>query len=354
MKRWRWIVGVLAFGVGATAAPAEAAAAVDVRLERDPRPGALSSALAVNLRVTVTQRATGAVPDDRFEVYAFAEPGTGAPTEYFPCAQEHDNSPEVPRGIYMCTVLLNHGGRWRFQSVVNQLRVVPSDQPVTLGRAAQDFDIATAEVAPRLDVRRVKARVVEVALLWGHAAAAGVWLVAAGLVAALALPELRRRLSAFGVHRLEDRFDVLVKTLWTAAGTLVASGTYLLVNQTAYDTPFSSARLDAVFRLPYGKPYFLALGAKLGVYAVMLGASVALLREARRRLRLAMPMAGAAAVPAGDTLPAPDPATVAGAAVPAGVRAGAVALLAGTIGLSLSITVLKYLHELIEAARAVL
>ena len=39
---------------------------------------------------------------------------------------------------------------------------------------------------------------------------------------------------------------------------------------------------------------------------------------------------------------------------PAIVRVGAVVLAAGTVGLSLSITLLKYFHELIEAARALL
>ena len=331
MKRRRWIGPLLVLGVAAAPVSARAAPALDIRLERDSRPGALSSTLAVNLKVTVTEQGTGAVPADTFEVYAFAEPAAGAATEYFPCAQEHDNSPEVVRGIYLCTVLVNHGGRWRFHSVVNQARDSAAAQPVALGRAAQDFDLETAEVAPRIDAYRIKARFVEVALLWGHAAAAGTWLVAAALVAALALPALRRRLSTFGLHRLEDRFDVLVKALWTATGVLVGSGTYLLVNQTAYDTPFSSAGLDAVFRLPYGRPYFLALAVKLAVYAVMLAASFALLREARRQLRV------------GDA-----------ATVPTTVRLGATAMVGGTLALSLSITLLKYFHELIEATRAVL
>ncbi len=331
MTRRRGITALLALGMAATPVSLQAAPALDIRIERDARPGALSSALAVNLKVTVTEQGTGAAPADSFEVYAFAEPPAGAATEIFPCAQEHDNSPEVPRGIYLCTVLVDHGGRWQFHSVVNELRANPATQPVVRGRVAQNFDIATAEIAARIDVNGVKGRFIEVALLWGHAAAAAAWLLAAALVAVLALPTLRRRLSTFGLHRLEDRFDVLAKTLWTATAVLVATGTYLLVNQTAYDTPFSSARLDAVFRLPYGRPYFLALAVKLAVYAVMLAASFALLREARRQLRV------------GDA-----------ATVPATVRLGATAMVGGTLALSLSITLLKYFHELIEATRAVL
>lgn len=324
---------------GAGTAPhasAQTTRGLDIRFERDPRPGAVSSALAVNVKVIVADRDTGSAPDDNFEVYAFADQldhwksAAGAKTEIFPCAQEHDNSPDVPRGVYVCTVLVDHGGRWRFQGVVNQLRADPDDPPVPLGQATSELAIDTTEVAPGVNPNRVKGRVTEVALLWGHAAAAGAWLVAAALIIALALPELRRRLSTVGLHRLEDRFDLIVKSLWTATGLLVASGTYLLLNQTAYETPFSSARVNAVFRLPYGRPYFLTLAAKLGVYALMVAASAVLLREARRRLRAGVVV------------------------VPASVRVGAVVLVAGTIGLSLSITLLKYFHELIEAARALL
>jgi hypothetical protein len=205
---------------------------------------------------------------------------------------------------------------------------------VALGRAAIEFDINTGEVAAGIKTNIVKGRAIEVALLWVHTGAAGVWLLATGLTSVLALSTLRRRLSPFGLHRLEDRFDLIVKCLWTATGVLVASGIFLLLNQTAYDTPFSSARLHAVFRLPYGKPYFLALAAKLCLYAVMVAASTLLLREARRRLRV------------GGS--GPDSAT------PTRIRVEAGVLAAGVVGLSLSITLLKYFHELIEAARALL
>jgi hypothetical protein len=246
---------------------------------------------------------------------------------------------------------------------------------VALGRAAIEFDINTGEVAAGIKTKIVKGRAIEVALLWVHTGAAGVWLATTALMSVLALPTLRRRLSTFGLHRLEDRFDLLVKSIWTATGLLVASGTYLLVTQTAYDTPFSSARVNAVFRLPYGKPYFLTLAAKLTLYAVMVAASAILLREARRRLRVGVATAPTLddaspwriAAPqarggVGTAVAVSSPITVesaTGAAAPetespASVRIGAVVLAAGTAGLSLSITLLKYFHELIEAARALL
>jgi hypothetical protein len=43
-----------------------------------------------------------------------------------------------------------------------------------------------------------------------------------------------------------------------------------------------------------------------------------------------------------------------GSPTPIMARCGAAVLIAGTVGLSLSITLLKYFHELIEAARAAL
>lgn len=387
MKHWLR-VAVLACGVAAApgAASAQATPGLDLRLERDTRPGILSSALVVNLKLTVTERETPAPPQDTFEVYAFAEQPAGGKTEIFPCSQEHDSSPEVPRGVYLCTVLLDHGGRWAFSGVVNKLRADPDDPPVPLGRTVAELDIVTNEVAPAAAENPIKGRLFEVALLWGHAAAAAVWLVAVGLVSILALPALRRRLSAFGRHRLEERFDLIVKSTWVATGLVVASGTYLLLNQTAYETPFSSARTEAAFRLPYGKPYFLALAVKLSIYAVMVAASVVLLAEARRRLRsnvMVVPAdieetspwrtAGPDASPwrtAGPdeqggrrtavadlppvALEAPAAVTEREPDAPVLVRGGAVVLIAGTVGLSLSITLLKYFHELIEAARALL
>ena len=384
----RWLsVAVLACGVAAApgTASAQATAGLDLRLERDTRPRILSSALVVNLKLTVTERETAAPPQDTFEVYAFAEQPAGGKTEIFPCAQEHDSSPEVPRGVYVCTVLVDHGGRWAFSGVVNKLRADPDDPPVPLGRTVAGLDIVTNEVAPAAAENPIKGRLFEVAILWGHAAAAAAWLVAVGLVSILAFPALRGRLSTFGRRRLEERFALIVRSTWVATGLLVASGTYLLLNQTAYETPFSSSRIEAAFRLPYGKPYFLALAVKLGIYAVMVAASVVLLAEARRRLRsnvvvvpadiedtspwrttpdvspwrTAGPDEGgrrrtavadlppvAVEAPAAVTDPEPD--------APVLVRGGAVVVIAGTVGLSLSITLLKYFHELIEAARALL
>ncbi|HET9770095.1 MAG TPA: hypothetical protein VFS16_04340 [Acidimicrobiia bacterium] len=371
-----WTLGLWTLGSLAAAAPASAQTApgLDIRIERDTRSGILASDLVVNLKVTVTDRTTAAPPQDRFEVYASAEQPAGTRTEIFPCAHERDSSPDVAPGIYLCTVLVDHGGRWQFSGVVNRLRADPDDPPVVLGRAATDLDIVTDEVAAAADEDRIRGRLFEVALLWGHAGAAAVWLLAVALIGILAFPALRQRLSPFGLHRLEDRFDLLARSLWGATGLLVASGTYLLLNQTAYETPFSAARIEAAFRLPYGKPYFVTLAVKLAVYAAMVAAGAVLHAEARRRLR-----AQVVVVPATPDDPSPwhatrpdgrgrgrtavvdlppiveTPAAAEQPDAPSGaVRAGALVLVAGTVSLSLTITLLKYFHELIEAARAVL
>ena len=214
--------------------------------------------------------------------------------------------------------------------MANQRQTDEEAPPVTLGEASAEFTIDTTEVAGETDEGAVEGRVADVVLLWSHAAAAGGWLVAAGLVSVLALPGARRRLSRTGVHRLEERFDLIVKGFWAASGLVVGSGIWLLLNQTAYETPFSSSALDGVFSLPYGKPYFLALGLKLALYGIMLAAVLSLTREARRRLRV-------------DEEPRPS----------ALARVGVGALLAGGFGVSVAVTVVKYCHELIEAAGAV-
>ena len=317
---------VTMFGAGTAAAANE----LDLRIERDLRPSALSTELAVNLKVFVAERATGTAPStDDFAVYAYAD-AAGERTEIYPCAEEHDNNPDAVRGVYLCTVLVDHGGVWAFRSVANQRQTDEDAPPVTLGEASAEFTVETTEVAAATDQGAVEGRVADVVLLWSHAAAAGGWLLAAALVSALALPGVRRRLSPSGVHRLEERFDLIIKGFWAASGLVVGSGIWLLLNQTAYETPFSSSALDGVFSLPYGRPYFLALGLKLALYGIMLAAVLSLTREARRRLRV-------------DEEPRPS----------ALARVGAGALLAGGFGISVAVTVVKYCHELIEAAGAV-
>ena len=81
MKRWACALGLLLLGgVAPPSALAQTVGGLDIRLERDTRPGVLSSALVVNLKVTVTDRATAVPPQADFEVYASADNAAGAAT----------------------------------------------------------------------------------------------------------------------------------------------------------------------------------------------------------------------------------------------------------------------------------
>jgi len=140
--------------------------------------------------------------------------------------------------------------------------------------------------------------------------------------------------------------------------------------------------VHAAFALPWGRPYFLTLAVKIALYLTMAAATVPLVREARRRMlssvdarpavrspwgprptgpspRAAADRAAgdraAVAVAEPETEPAP-PATVplVERGAPGTVHLAAVTVLAGGTGVWVCVTILKYLHELIEAARAVL
>src|SRR2546423_662624 len=133
--------------------------------------------------------------------------------------------------------------------------------------------------------------------------------------AALVFPAFRRNLSPAALYRLERHLDLIVKLTFAATGVVIASGVYLMVNQTAYKTPFSKSAIDGVFALPFGKPYFVTLAVKLTIYALMVVASLPLIRGAQRNLRLY-----SEAVPAAPGLWSPK----AGAAVAGGGGATAV------------------------------
>jgi len=359
---------------------------LDVRIDRDLTPRTLVAAdLSVNLVVTITEHQTGSPPADRFEVVAFATNGQAEKTITYPCGQIRDNDPHTAPGVYACTVIVDHGGLWTFQVVINRPRIDKRQAPITLAQAKADYDIrgGTLGNARNPTAKRVKGRFGEVVILWAHSAAAALWLACLAFVALLVHPGARRRLSTTGLRRFEDRLDVVLKSLWTATVLTIGSGVYLMLKQTAYKTPFSSSAVRGVFALPYGKPYFLSLATKLGLYASMLVAAVVLAREARRQLRLgfdpsATPAPGGrrarpaeispwddpdrlrAGSGAGQTLVKTRPETdvaVAEAALeierraPLGVRLATVVIGFGGVGIWICVTLLKYFHELVEAAR---
>jgi hypothetical protein len=360
---------VIVLGVASPSA-AQGVPQFDLQVERDTRPRtSVLSNLSVAYRVTVRDRATGG-PPDRHVVFAQATNAQGEKTPSFACGHTNDVDSRTPPGVYDCTVIVDHGGAWNFVAVLVEERTDPRRSPVPLAQATVPFELSTPQVTTdEVPGAEISASPGDVILLFGHASVAVGWFVCVALLAALALPGPRRFLSTAGRHGLERRLDLIVKATSVTTGLVVGSGAYLTFTQTAYDAPFSSSAVDAVFALPYGRPYFLALTAKVALYALMVGASIPLVLGARRRL-----LSGADA-PASELTPVdlePLPVTPPGGGVacdfrlrtallpalaeetPGGGRFAAVLIVAGGVGVAVCVTILKYLHELIESARGLL
>lgn len=357
------IVIAAASGAGAAQAPPD----LDLRIEPDNRPRApMAAGLSVAYTVTVTDKATGR-PVDRYVVFAQATNREGQKSTSFACGHTNDVDPRTPPGVYYCTVILDHGGQWNFVATVSD-RSGSAETPVPVAQASVPFELATNQiVSGEVPGTGVSASAWDVGVLFAHTCVAAAWFLCVGLLVALTLPKARRFLSTTGLHQLERRLDLIVKATSVATGLVLGSGTYLTLNQTAYTTPFSSSSAEAVFRLPYGKPYFLALGTKIALYLLMAAATIPLRRGARRRLLVRDPPTPAAVAvavrptgvtPGGgvacDVRTEAPPAlerpvrTSRGPAVAAAVVAG------GAVGIAVCVTVLKYLHAVIESARGLL
>ena len=359
---------VLALGI-APPAVAQTDSRFDIRIERDTRPRTLLlSDLTATYTVTVRDRVTGGPPKGHV-VFAQATNREGEKTPFFACGHMNDVDSRTPPGVFDCSVIVDHGGAWTFVAAVSEERTDREQSRAPVAQASVPFELATAwSTTNEVPGAEISAKVSDVAILFGHGAAAAGWFVGVLLLAALALPGARRSLSASGCHRLERRLDLIVRGTWVSTAAVVGSGVYLTLNQTAYDAPFSSAAVDAVFALPYGKPYFLALAAKVALYAVMVAASIPLVAGARRRM-LSGTDAPAPELTPLDLEPLPVAASSGGVACdvrvrpaplplltePAGGgRLGAVVILSGAVGVAVCVTILKYLHELIESARGLL
>jgi hypothetical protein len=355
---------VLAAASGAGAAQAKPD--LNVRIEEDTRPRApMAGGLSVAYTVTVTDKATGQ-PVDRYVVFAQATNRQGEKSIFFACGHTNDVDSRTPPGVYYCTVILDHGGDWDFVATVAD-KGGNAEAPVPVTQASVPFHLATSKVVSgEVPGTGLSASTWDIGVLFAHTSLAIAWFACVGLLVALTLPGARGFLSATGLHRLERRLDLIVKAAWVTTGLVLGSGTYLTLNQTAYATPFSTSAAEAVFKLPYGKPYFLALGTKIALYLLMAAATFPLVRGARRRLLVRdAPAPAVVAVP-------PSPGITTGGGVACDVRteappalerpirtsrglAAAVAVVAGGgVGIAVCVTILKYLHELIESARGLL
>ena len=336
-----------------------------VKIEPDTRPRApMAAGLSVVYNVTVTDKATGA-PVDRYVVFAQATNPAGEKSISFACGHTNDVDSRTPPGVYYCTVILDHGGQWTFVATVSD-KSGNAEAPVPVAQASVPFELASNQtVSDAVPGTGLSASAWDIGVLFAHTSVAVSWFACVALLAALALPGARRSLSTLGLHRLERRLDLLVKATWVTTGLVLGSGTYLTLNQTAYETPFTSSSAEAVFKLPFGKPYFLALGTKIALYLLMAAATIPLVRGAQRSLLVTdtRSLAPVGERPGGLSPGggiATDVRTEAPPALEPQVRRSrgltvAVAVIAGGgAGIAICVTILKYLHELIESARGLL
>lgn len=368
----------LAAAGSASAAPApESVGAPHLLVSIAPGDPSHNSPNYVNLVITVSDAATRRPTHDTYDVYAYAT-GTGASggsdrTQSYNCGSRSATEVGVPAGIFDCTVIVNHGGKWTFVAVV--AKGAARGSPVQLANTSRTFTI-DAPTLGGYDAQReqIQPGAGDVVLLQSHVILAAVWVLCAITLAVLSTPFLRRVLSAEALHVLENRRTLLLGTLWVTCGLVVGTGSLLLAGLTPYKVPLSGAEIDVAFRLPYGQAYFLSLGAKLLAFVAMVLATVVLERRSGRWTRVKLdryrdePRPGYARAGTGTatkttTATATKTATKTATAKSAATDDSAdtttdiatvvatVVLGGGLAVIGLCVTLLKYFHEFIEAAK---
>jgi hypothetical protein len=360
------------------------APAIDVRLERGSEPG--PNEFYVQILVTVLDASTGQPSTHPFDVFATAANRAGETTEAFPLV-------ELPQaGRHSGFVIVPHGGPWTVTAAVNNRRDERNPQPpVTYARTSLDLDVAAGSLTSARSPTRSEplsgVNVADLTVMWLHVLFGFGWLVTAGLLGAAALPASRRLLSAQARNRLDQRLPAISRGAAWFAGLVILSGVYHLVRSVPYRVPLSVSAAQQVFRLPYAEPYFVALAIKLAAFAATLPVVLTLAVGARRlavgndaeaerpaempagRLdpwRTPAPaLVGArrfeAAAPSAAPPLAPRPPSVEGRAARTRTARNqsrgplpVIVLIAAAATITVAVTVLKYLHILSEAARAVL
>ena len=354
--------------------------------------------------MTVTDAATKGPPKENYTVAVYASNAQGEKSDNYECGNRAYNSGGTP-GIYDCTVIVDHGGRWTINGVVSSIprgartQKEAQERAVIVGRGSIDLDIdAPALKGYTPDKYAPKGRASDVVLLQAHTAFGVLWAILMLPMIALAFPGIRRMLATAVLHRLEDHLKVLTRVVIGLVVATIATGLWLMLYKAAYKAPFSADKIRSVFRLPYGKPYFLTLWLKITTYVVMVLFTVPVIREAQRRSRLTSedgtsspPLAqrsragvwgtpakvteGAAPASAGRTAtsgagttarpativldrpatkedPAGQPAVARGGGLLP--RLGAALVPVGVSVIFVCVTLLKYFHELIEASGALL
>lgn len=378
--------------------PEAAGLTISVIKDPQPRPSIFTDNYAP-LIVTIQKDGQPTTVD--YEVFAIGRHDDGggkiAASDTYTCLERSYTSPDTPRGVFWCTVITDHGGDWTFTAYVNKFRRDPkAEVPVNLGQASVLAPVSggTLEGAGKVK-NNVKAEGFEIGILAIHSVFAAGWFTCIGVLVLLSMAGGRRLLSARGTHIVEAKLDRIITGAKAFTICVTGTGIYMLFRMTAYDTPSSPDKFDQVFDLPYGRPYFLALFLKIGVYAALVGFSFVLIKESKRRsTQLIEPGRRRTAErdvdptdiwsqpwdadkrPSGKrgtatttsttmveeevTVETATPeATVEGAQevtiepTRRGVRVASLAMLAGAGTIMLCVTLLKYFHELIEAARVV-
>ena len=366
-------------------AGAQTQPAVHVRIDRADKAG--RTPLWIPVRVTVTEGDAGKPLSIDHVVFASARNGRGEQAGPFNLGALELDDPNA-RGVHEGFVIVPYGGQWTITAIVNKAAADPKVPPVVLGRGTTEMTIdapgppagAAGQVSSTAAGGKPESEPLGVLILGLHSLVAVGWGIAIALLALLALPTGRRFLSEYGTTLLDGRLNRIARATWWLTGLVVATGIYNLVKSVAYRVPLSPEQARRLFRLPYAEPYYLALSIKLAAYAVMIGATVPLIREARRRAALAEAEADTAPSPVVGDGPSPwekpglrpesEPADggrvalrrkTAGAAVEdqwagaerAGSRVyGLVAIMAaGGAVIMAAVTLLKYFHLLGEVSR---
>jgi hypothetical protein len=258
---------------------------------------------------------------------------------------------------------------------VGQLEVEATGPALQTSQGVRTNDVA-GNINP-------KAEESEVALLFLHTIVAGLWFGLAALLVVMGLPNRRRWMSSHlsglldrNIRRVSHGF------LWS---TVLVWGTGLLNLQkaVAFPPPLSSSQATRLFRLPYARPYTLALYTKIGLYVVLTLAALALVKEAKRRVaefddarfqaelaeatesvptplppthgaiaftpRRSATALAARPAPSVTVTPTTNGATAAAVGTTFGIAVASVAL--GGLGIVFCVTVLKYAHILSETVR---
>jgi hypothetical protein len=380
-------------GVGAqetpTTVPQYGTRPVAIALEvRSDYRETVPSPLYIPLRARLTDAETGLPVADPYAVRASVRLPDQPSTEAYDFAYPHGTVEGAEAGVYNGLVIVPAGGRWTV--VVNAYNIPEAETgrlPRPLGLAQIEVEAVGAalqttagrrsgDVAGNINPR---AETSEVALLFVHTIVAGAWFALAGLMVLLGLPN-RRRLLAPGLADLLDR-NIRRLTrglLWTTV-LVWFTGLLNLQKAVAFAPPLSSDQATQLFRLPYAKPYTLALYTKIGLYAALTLCALALVKEARRRVtefddarfraelarssdpgpsrpssRPAVqftPRHTATAVATRPPSAAAPSISMAPANVAPAFRAAAIFLVAGGTAIVLCVTVLKYAHILSETVR---